>query len=378
LIRNKETEKTLKGQQLIWLLLLLFSLIFFTRQGCAGSWQNAFSSRISAEYESNPAMIPADRVGVRRFLFEPSYTLMGQVGANELNAGLSLLISRSSNIILSPNREDPNVYFNWSHKSDTDEINISPRYSEIATSNAGIDATRPVPVSSTRASRSLSGRWIKELSERSSFSADGNFESVTYRGAGNYVDYSTSTGSLRLNHDVSEISTLFLSVLEQNYVPIGSTTSSRHAVGTIGLDRKALYMDWSMHLGRYMGGGVTGTEGGASVHYTGLNSQLALNANRQITSSGLGGYVVVEQLVGNWSYALSERNNIGIDLQWWKNLSTTFYNIRTNTGIWLQHIFSPSWMGRMHYQNNILTGGGVVSASSNIIGISLVYTNSDF
>lgn len=353
-------------------------LMFFTRQGCADSWRNAVSARTSIEYETNPAMIPADPGSVRRTLFEPSYALIGQTGANELEARLALQIARSSNHTLSPNREDPSVFFDWSHHLDAGELGISSRYAEIATRDAGIDATSPVPVSSTRVSRTMSGRLSKEMSERNSLSAEGSFEGVSYKGGGNYVDYSTRSGSLRLSHAISELSTTFLRVSGEQYVPTDGSPSSRHAVATLGLDWKVEYLDWSMQLGRYRGDGNTGMEGGASVHYTGRQAQLALNANRRILSSGLGGFVKVDQLVGNWSYALSERNNIGIDLQWWKNLSTTFYNIRTTTGIWLEHNFSPSWVGRTNYLHNILTGGGVVSASSNIIGVTLVYTNSDF
>jgi hypothetical protein len=375
---NKETEIQLNVRRLIGLFILLVGPMLFTGKVWADSWQHAVSSRISIEYETNPAMIPANPGSVRRTLFEPSYTLVDKIGANELEAGLALQIARSTNHTLSPNREDPSVFFDWSYHSDAGELAISSRYAEIATRYAGIDATRPVPVSSTRASRTFSGRWSKELSERSSLSADGSFEGVSYTGGGNYVDYSTGSGGLRLSHAFSELSTTFLRLSGDRYVPAGGGPPTRHAIATLGLEWKVEYMDWSMQLGKYKGGGNTGLEGGATVHYTGQQTQLALNANRQISSSGLGGFVKVDQLAGNWNYALSERSNIGMDLQWWKNLSTTFYNIRTTTGVWLQHNLSPSWVGRMNYLHNILTGGGVFSASSNIIGVSLIYTNSDF
>jgi hypothetical protein len=162
------------------------------------------------------------------------------------------------------------------------------------------------------------------------------------------------------------------------YIPAGGGPSSRYGLATFGLEWKVEYMDLSMQLGKYKGGGNTGMQGGGTMQYTGQQTHLALNADRQISSSGLGGFVKNDHVSGNGSYSLSERSNMGIDLDWWKNLSTTFYNIRTTTGVWLQRNLSPSWVGRMNYQHNILTLGGVVSASSNIIEVSLVYTNSDF
>jgi hypothetical protein len=365
-------------RRLTGLPILLVGLMLNSGQGWADSWQHAVSSRFSTEFDSNPAMIPTNPGSVRRVLFEPSYTLIGQVGANELKTGLALQIARSSNHTLSPNREDPSVFFDWSHQSDAGELGISPRYAELATRDAGIDATRPVPVSSTRASRSLSGRWSKELSERSSLSADGSFEGVSYTGGGNYVDYSTRSGNLKLSHAVSELSTAYLRVSGNKYIPAGDGPSTRYGIATLGLEWKVEYMDWSMQLGKYKGHGITGMQGGGTVQYTGQQSHLVLNADRQISSSGFGGFVKADHVSGNGSYSLSERSNMGIDLEWWKNLSTTFYSIHTTTGVWLQRNLSPSWVGRMNYLHNILTGGGVFSASSNIIGVSLVYTNSEF
>jgi len=361
-----------------WLCVLSVGFMLFTGQGWADTWQNAVTSRISSEYETNPVMSPSDPGSVRRVLFEPSYSLFGQVGVNELKAGLAVLISRSTNHTLSPNREDPSVFFDWTHQSEGSQLGISPKYAEMATIDSGVDATRPVPVSSTRASRSLTGRWNKELSERSSILMDGTYEGVTYTGGGSYVDYSSRSGSLRFNNAISELSTAFLRVSGEKYVPIGGGPSSQYGVVTLGIDWKLEDMDWSMQLGRYDGGGNTGLQGGATVHYTGQFSQLGLNAERQISSSGLGGFVKVDRFSGNWSYALSELTNIGIDLQWWKNLSTVYNDTHSISGIWLERSFSLSWKGRMNYMHNILLGGGNVFAYSNTIGVSLIYTNSDF
>jgi len=354
--------------------------VLSVEQGWADSWHNEVSSQLSAEYETNPAMTPTSLGSIRRVVFGPSYTLIGQVGTNELKAGLAVSIYRSSNHVLSPNREDPSVFFDWTHHSETSEFGISPRYSETATSDSGIDATQPVPVSSIRASRSLTGRWNKELNERSSLSADGSFDAVTYRGSGNYIDYSTRTGNLRLSHDVSEKSKGYLRLSGQKYVPIGTASSTRLASATFGLNWKISdYLEGSLEIGKTKSSGVkTATNGSASIQYAGPLSQLILEADRQVSPSGLGGFVKADHLGGNWNYSLSERSNMGIDLEWWKNLSTNIYNIRTSTGVWLQHNFSPLWAGRMKYQEYMLTGGGVVSISSNVIGVSLAYINSDF
>lgn len=349
-----------------------------TGHGWAGSWQHAVSSRVSTEFDSNPAMSPTYPGGVWRALFEPSYTLMGRVGADELKAVLALQIARSSNKTLSQNRDGPSVFLDWLRQSEAGEFGISSRYDEIATRDAGIDATGLVPEDSTRASRRLSGSWSKALSERGTLSADGAYEGVAYKG-GNYFDYSTRSGGLRYSYDWSESSTPFLRVSGEKYVPAGSGASSQLANVTLGLNWKAEYVDLTLQVGQSKGsGGNTDLQGGFTAQYTGQRAQLVLSADRQVSSSGLGGFVKADHARGNWNYALSERSNTGIDLDWSKNRSITTNNVRTTSGVWLQRNLNPFWGVRAYYQHNIINGGGVDGASSNILGLSLVYTHSDF
>lgn len=358
--------------------ILLAGIILYQGRGWAETWQHAVSSRISTEFDTNPAMSPTYPGSVWRAMFEPSYTLTGRVGASELKAGLALQIARSSNKTLSQNRDGPSVFLDWLHQSDAGEFGISSRYAEIATRDAGIDATGLVPVDSTRASRSLSGRWSNALSERSTLSADGAYEDVSYKG-GAFVDYATGSGGLKLSYAFSELSTTFLSVSGVKYVPAGGGPSSRLATATLGLNWKAGYMDWTLQAGQSKGGeGNTGLQGAASVQYTGQRAQLVLNADRQISSSGLGGFVKADHMRGSWNYALSEYSNTGIDLNWSNNRSIATNNIRTTTGVWLQRNLNPLWGVRTYFQHNIIKGGGVDGASSNILGLSLTYTHSDF
>jgi hypothetical protein len=346
--------------------------------GSAGTWQNAMSFRVSTEFDSNPAMSSTNPVSIWRFIIDPGYTLMGRFGEDELKAGLGLQIERSSNKTLSYNRESPYAFVDWLHQFDKGEFNISTRYAEIATRDATIDAISRVPVNSTRASSTTSGRWSRALSERNTVAVDGAYESVYYKG-GNFVDFSHQSGGVRFSHALSELSTIFLRVSGEKYLPADGGPSSRQALTTLGFDWKVENTDLTMQLGDYRNGGNNGLQGGATLLSTGQQTQLALNANRQVTSSGLGGFVKADQVSGNWSYALSENSNIGIDMQWLKNHSISINNIHTTAGVWLQRNINPLWVMRTYFLHNNIGGGvGVESASSNIIGLSFVYSDSDF
>lgn len=368
----------LNARLLAGLSILLTGLMFYTGQSRAESWQHAVSARASTEFDTNPALSPTYPGGVWRSLIEPSYTLMGRAGANELKAGLALQLARSSNKALSQDRDSPSVFFDWLRQSDAGEFGISSKYAEIATRDAGVDATGLFPVVSTRTSRTLSGSWSKALSERSTLSADGAYEGVSYKG-GTYVNYATQSGGLKFSHALSERSTPFLRVSGSKYTPDGGGPSSRLANATLGLNWKAESMDLTMQAGKSKrSGGITDTQGGVAVQYTGQRTQLVLNADRLVTSSGLGGFVKADQLKGSWSYALSENSNAGIDLEWRKNNSIIINNISTTTSAWLQRNLNSLWGVRTYYMHRIIKGGGVNSASSNILGLSFAYTHSGF
>ena len=345
--------------------------------GRADSWQHAVSSRASTEFDSNPAMSPAYPGGVWRALFEPGYTLTGRVGANELKAGLALQLVRSSNRARSQNRDSPSVFLNWLRQSDAGEFGISSRYEEIATRDAAIEAIGSVPIDSTRASRSISGSWSKALSERSTLSADGSYEGVSYRG-GTFIDYVTRSGGLRFNYALSEHSVPFLRMSYAEYEPAGGNLPHSFANAILGWNWKPSdYLEGNLQVGRTRASGQEMTTlGAAAMRYTGQRTVLVLNADHQLLPSGLGDFVTVDQVNGKWSYDLSERSRTGIDLGWRKNRLVNIVN-RTK-GAWLQHELNPLWGARTYYLHSINEGGAGGSASSNILGLTLIYNRSDF
>lgn len=333
---------------------------------------------VSMEHDTNPAMVPAYRDGIWRSLLEPSYTLKRAGGAYELSAGLAFQIARSSNQTLSRNREDPNVFLDWRRQSNTGEFGLSARYNEVSTRVAEIDNTLPGFVDSTRASRKMSGTWSKALSERSTLSADGSYEGVSYKG-GTYIDYATRSGGLKLSHALSEGSTTFLGVSNVKYVPDGGGPTSRLVNATLGWNWKVSdYLEGTLQAGKSKDSStMMSKHGAASVQYTGRRTQLALNADRHTSSSGLGGFVTADQVNGRWSYDLSEYSRTGINAGWRKN-RTIADDVSRSTDVWWQRDLSPFWTMRAHCLHRIREGGGAGGASSNILGFSFVYTNSDF
>jgi len=365
-------------QRLVGISIWLVSLLLLPGLACADTWQKIVSMRISTEFDSNPTLSPSYPGSVRRDFFEPSYSLAGKIGVSELKAGLSLQMERSSNQALSQDLDGPNAYIDWLHQSEKDDFGITSRYVEIATRDSGIDATGVVPVTSTRASSDISGRWKRELSERASLSADGKYESVSYDG-GNYTNYSTGAGSMRISYAFSELSRNFLEISGTKYVPENDAPFSRLGNVILGLEWQISdYLEGNLQAGMSKTGGLARKIGAAGMQYTGQKTQLIFRANRSVMPSGQGNFVMVDQVRGEGSHDLSDRSKSGIDLEWQKNRSIANNNIRTAASVWLQRNLNLSWAVRANYLHTIIQGGMVTGASSNSFRISFIYTDSNF
>lgn len=358
--------------------------IFFTvfilsvQHAWAESWQNSVTSQISTEYDTNPAMIPNYSNAVIRSLLEPAYTLTGNLDEDEIKTGVALQIARSSNELLSPNRNSPNIFADWLHQINTGELGISARYIEIATRDAGIDATGRVPVASARISRILTGRWSKALNDHSTLSGDGSYEGISYtRGA--FVNYATRSANLIFSYDLSEINTPFLRASQVIYEPADGSQMSKFSSATIGWRwMTSDQIEGSADVGSYkINDTDVGTVGAVAAQYTGLLNVLNIYAGRQTSPSGLGGFVTSDSLNGGWTHALNDISKTGIDLAWRKTHFTSDV-IHSTMGVWLHQDINYLWGLRIYYLHNTITGETLEGAYSNIVGFSFSYTHNDF
>ena len=364
----------------VGIFIMLPILIIYSGKVLADSWHQFGSASMSTEYDSNPTLSPTYPGSVWRAIFDPSYTLVGREGASELRSRVAIHIERSSNVFLSENRNDPSAFLDWNRPTNTGEFGISAVYNEMATRLAETDISGPGYNPSTRVSRMISGKWSDSLSNRSSLSANVSYEGVFYMG-GTYIDYVTRSGDMMFKYDLSELNATSLRISHSNYVPVTGNLPSDTTNYMIIWDWKTSdELNGNLEIGRYRISDAISTSVGrqfsANMQYVGQRAGFELNASQQVSPSGAGGYIVIDQATANWKYALSEFSNAGIDLIWQKNHYQTNI-INRNPGIWLQNELNSFWNLRTYFQHRTSEETGVSSASSNIFGISFTYSYAD-
>jgi hypothetical protein len=354
------------------------AIVLYSGYGWAASWQQTGSARMSTEYDTNPNMALMKPDGVWHATFMPSYSLTGSFGENELNTGVALQSERSSNKTLIQNRDDPSAFLEWKLHSEEGEFGVSSKFDQTATRISESAISGPGLADSTRTARTMSGSWSGELGERSTFLADGSYEDVSYS-SGAYNDYVMQSGDMIFKYEWSEIFKPFINTSYSNYEPKNSISPSHSAVVALGFDWiTSDYLEGTLQVGKSRDSSAgMGTTGAASLHYTGQRNEHFLNASRQVSASGLSGFVTVDQANWNWNFDFNELNTLGIDLAWQKNhYVDTAYN--SSIGAWQQHEINPLWELRTYYLHRNSHQVGVGGATSDILGVTLAYTNANF
>ena len=371
------TEKLVELLMRVRLSITFFALLFFSGQACADGWQQDGSVAIAGAYNTNPSLSAAYPGGAWIGSVTPSYTLRGIFGANQYRTGLSYLIERSSNTAVWSSREDPTVFLEWKRQADLNEFGLFTQYHESSARASQVNNIGPNFVDTNAFYRVIKATWNRELSERSAFFADCSYENVTF-GGGIYNNYVTRSANMLTKFELSERSGPFIKLSYADYLPENAQLSRLNTV-MLGWNWVAsLRLEGDMQIGKTTGVNVPlDTLYGATMHYKSESTGLDLSANRQALLSGLSGFILIDSVVGSWKYSLSEVNTSGIDLTWWKN---HYPDAITNSSAaaWLEHVFNSGWKGRDYYMHRISKQAGLGgSASSNEVGINLVYSQTD-
>lgn len=359
-------------------------LIFYPCLSWAESWQQTGSAHVSMEYDTNPAMTPIYHDGVWRSLFEPSYFLQRTWGANNLNTGIVLHTEHSSNTTLSHNRNDPSIFLDWKQQGDTSKFEMSYKYDQAATRIAEVQIVDTGFKDSTRATRTISANLSKEISGRLTVLLGSQNINVIYKDApATIINYSSRSGNFVINYAWSETAATFLNMSYADYEPAQGATLNRLINTTAGwkwiVDD---YLEGTIQAGSSKISGTkinpqNGNQRMMEMKYTGHQNQFFVNVGRQVSPSGIGGFITTDLAKWNWSYDLGERSKTGINLEWQK--SYLIANITNSTsGAWLEHGINPLWRMRGYYLHKLRKQNGASTASSNMLGISLTYTNFDF
>lgn len=343
----------------------------------ASNWQSSLLIPTTVEYDSNPLLLNSDEKGVMRTLIEPHYTLLGTFERDQLTLGLGVNVLRSSDRSVQDNREDPDLNLGWRREFERGHFGLNARYLETSTLSGNVLDAAVVTTDGTQKLSTLSADWAYAVSARHTLANETRYWHATYDVA-TLTGYDEWDNTSTWTYAWSERTEVYGDFRLRRYEPRQTDSASASSSYTPGVGVKYQFSEvltGFVHLGinRVTGseGGQRG-EGGLALDYQGPRAEAGVSAERTTLASSEGGFAQVDLLRGTWSYAVSERDRVGLDLQWQDSKGQSPNTLHTYAA-WASRQLSPAWDLRLSLMHKRREQDSAADAVATIVGLSLTY-----
>lgn len=342
---------------------------------------------VSVNYDSNIQMADSNEESVVFYNVIPRVTFVGSDGVNTINFNGSVLLQRSSDEDISEDRKDPNLGLSWARGFERGEFSLSTNYSKTSTRVSEQRVTGLVFSDGSAISRSYNADLSYLISEKLTMSTGLGYQETVFSGAG-LDDFNSKNFNVRLNYLYSEKLTPFvqftLSRFENETNTLSNeivseldnngTSVSRNIL--VGFDYKASpQLDYSVAVGmNRVSSAGNGWVGNANINYViDERSTFAGSISRNVTPSGLGGFLEVDNLSLNYQYDINQKNHLGADANWSITRDVNDSSFKRLNGFY-GYDLSDDWGVRTYVQYRTLQAVGV-DANAYLIGVSLSYNH---
>lgn len=352
--------------------------------------QQDFILPLTFEHESNPSLTVTDEQSINRVILVPDYSLLINQGTVQWSANASLRIERSSDQMISEDRNDPTLSLGWRHTYETGQFGITALLNNQSTRITEFVASgQQVSGDNTQKNRMVSVDWLNALSDRTSLILNGSVTNMTFDGLNTtgLVDYRNESVTARLSYTFNEQMETFTQLFFSTFEP--GDINSIHSE-TKGFN---LGLTWNVNekLNMTTSAGTSYTISKSNVQnattnkswqamlnlqYNTLLNTSYLSFSRSLIPGSSGSINETNQIEAGWTYSLSDRDNIGFNISRGQNL--TLNNIETNSfSVNYARQISLSWDLRLAATHRNIDNN-LSNVSSNNVMASIIYNLSDF
>ncbi len=369
----------------------------------ADSFNQSINVSTGVEYNSNPLFMSASQpvwLAVR----SPTYTVTNTSGLNEWTLDVGLNIQRSSDTFVMVNRNDPTATLGWVHTLQSGSVGVKAHYEQDSTLfGVGQTGNSLVALDGTSYVQSITANWLYNLNDTWQLDSSAIANHTTYssvnttspggsNSTGSLFGYQSNTYDTKLTKQFSNTLSTYGQISYTQFSldnqPISDTQLST-VLGiqstlseTLTLLADAGVTDTTGNAFSSPGNvgassSTTGTIGSIARNYVGLRSNGRLTVSRTDMPSGFGGFVLTDELNGEYSHDLSNNNSIGTGYIYAKNLSL-YIDTTSQFSVWFSHQISSALSLKLMLQQRTFSAPGYSSASDNVASLFLTYNNPDF
>jgi hypothetical protein len=353
----------------------------------AMDFTSSFFMPVSVNYDSNIQMQENNEESINFYNTTPTLRVTGNDGVNSLSFNGSVLFQRSSDEDISEDRKDPSLGLGWTRGFERGEFTLSTNYNKSSTRVSERRVTGLIFNDGSAITRSYDASLRYLITEKFSLSTGLNYQETTFSGA-NLDDFNSKNFNSRLNYLYNEKLTPFvqfsISRFENetnslNSLFTGNANTSGNSVSRnllVGYAYKmSPQLDYSVALGvNRVSSAGSGWIGNASLNYV-INEKSSLigTISRNVTPTGLGGFLEIDNLGLSYLYDIDQKNHLGSDVNWSITRDVNNSNFK-QLGAFYSYDLSEDWDIRTYAQYRSLQAINT-DASAYQIGFSFSFNH---
>lgn len=365
-----------------WRIIITLLLFSFTANTYA-TIEQSVTLPLTLEFESNPTLSSTNEQVISRLVLVTDYSVLVNQDTEQWLAEASVRFEKSSDQAISQDRNDPSLNLGWTHNYETGQFGLTTFLSEQSTRVSEFTDSGLLSGDNTRKTRVISANWLNSLSERASLSLNGSVTKVEFDGlaTAGLVNFRNESFNTSFNYALSEQTEVYTQLFYSRYKPEGANVLNSETQGF------NLGMTWNVNEKFNMGVSAGTNEvkstartkswqAALNMQYTTPRTNSQFSLSRSQSPGSTGSITENNQMIADWSYNLSEKEELTFSGRWGENLTPNKTETKSLEAKYTRQI-SLLWnfsLSGIHRNRN----DAATSVSSNSIMAGLIYNLSDF
>lgn len=333
------------------------------------------------EYDTNPALTSVNPSAIWRLSVTPRYTLNAYNGPNIWTVGAAVNLQRSSDQIVSQDREDPTFNAAWKHEYALGTYGINASYAQSSSRVSELKSTGLVFNDGTSLNQNIGANYSRNFSDRVTFSISGSYIEQTFSGqSAGLSNYTNQSVTPNISYIWNEKLSTYLQGSYTQYKPSSGVSSDlvSAVIGTIYKPSEKLDLSVNGGLNQTTGStSATNFQGGMTATYTASERRTyTATYARSASASGIGRIIQSDALSAGVLYALNDIDSLGASYSYYKNSDINQFEFQ-QLSIFGSRDLSADWQARLTYSHKMSTSN-ISNADGDVLGLSLVYNIANF
>lgn len=343
--------------------------------------QHQLSVPTLLEYDTNPTLTSVNSTAIWRLSVTPRYTLNAYDDQNIWTLGAAINLQRSSDQIVSQDREDPTVNAAWKHEYALGSYGITASYAQSSSRVSELKSTGLVFNDGTSLNQNIGANYSRNFNEHVTFTINGAYSEQTFSGqSAGLTNYTNQSVTPNISYAWSERLSTYLQGSYSQYKPSGGVTTDLVSAVIGTMYKPSEKLDLSINGGlNHTSGFTSGTnfQGGMTVNYASSERRTyTATYAKAATASGLGRIIQSDAFSAGIVYTLNDLDSLGATYSYYKSSDVNQFEFQQLSMFGARDL-NADWQARLTYSHK-MSASNISNADGDVLGLSLIYNIASF